>query len=57
MKTPEPRHHRLRTRIAKDKSKYDRKAPCQSYEDDIYCNKYKWGDCECKTICRRGYEM
>ncbi len=24
-------------------------------EDEIeYCNKYKWGDCECKGDCRRG---
>lgn len=24
-------------------------------EDEIeYCNKYKWGDCECEGTCRRG---
>lgn len=33
----EPRHHRLRTRIVEDKTKYNRKkiiSPCQKYEED-----------------------
>lgn len=25
--------------------------------DVDYCNKYKWGDCECTDVCRRGLEI
>ena len=25
--------------------------------DDDYCNKHKWGDCECTNECKRGLKM
>lgn len=26
-------------------------------EEDEFCPKYKWGDCECKGECKRGLRM